>query len=318
MPHKLLLIDDEPLNLELMAELLEDAGYQTQTAQSGATALQHLTSDGDSYSTVLLDKMMPGMSGLAVLQQIKDTPTLAFLPVIMQTAVGTAASIEEGLSHGAFYYLTKPFTPEMLLAVVNAAVSHWDRYAHFRQLANQQVEALAFMSHARFTLRSHQEAQWVTALLAKNCPKPDRVAAGLFELLVNAIEHGNFNLDYAEKSRLQAEGRWESTLEECLSDTVLGQKSVIIDYQRSATEISFTITDQGNGFDWQSYCVNEAAPWLERHGRGILIARKLSFDALEYQGAGNQVIAHIHLHASSPGPAINVPASGVPHADDKP
>ncbi|BEV72837.1 MULTISPECIES: response regulator [unclassified Paludibacterium] len=295
MAHTLLLVDDEPFNLELMSELLEDAGYQIRTAESGEAAWQLLEQEGESYSTVLLDKMMPGIDGFEVLRRIKGNPKLEFLPVIMQTAVGAAASVQEGLSQGAFYYLTKPFSREMLLAVIEAAVSHWDRHAYFRELANQQAEALGYLSQARFAFRTHQEAQWVTALLARACPHPERVATGLFELLVNAIEHGNLRLSYSEKTRLQAEGQWEAELSRRLADPQLGQHQVQLDYHRSADTIRFTITDQGDGFDWEHFLDTEAISYLESHGRGILIARKLSFDRVRYQGNGSCVTAEIAL-----------------------
>ncbi|TDR70553.1 ATP-binding response regulator [Paludibacterium purpuratum] len=313
MAHTLLLVDDEPFNLELMSELLEDAGYQVQTAESGAEAWRLLEKEGDRYSSVLLDKMMPGMDGFEVLRRIKANAQLAFLPVIMQTAVGAAASVQEGLSQGAFYYLTKPFSREMLQAVVAAAVSHWDRHAYFRELANQQAEALGYLNEAFFTFRTHKEAQWVTAMLARACPHPERVATGLFELLVNAIEHGNLQLTYAEKTRLQAEGTWEAELERRLNDPTLGQHQVTLHYRRSRETISFTITDQGAGFDWQHFLDTEAISYLESHGRGILIARKLSFDDVHYQGNGNQVTADIWLIRPTP-PASDANAAA-PSAD---
>ncbi|UGA40415.1 response regulator [Chromobacterium haemolyticum] len=111
MPHKLLLVDDEPFNLELMAELLQDAGHEVVQAEDGETALAILQREGETFSTVLLDKMMPGISGFDVLRRIKSEPRLEFLPVIMQTAMGAASSVQEGLAAGAFYYLTKPFSP---------------------------------------------------------------------------------------------------------------------------------------------------------------------------------------------------------------
>lgn len=296
MPHKLLLVDDEPFNLELMTELLSDAGYRVDSAGSGEDAWRMLQSDGENYSTVLLDKMMPGISGFEVLRRIKSNPRLEFLPVIMQTAVGAAASVQESLTAGAFYYLTKPFSREMLLAVVDAAISHWDRHAYFRELANQQIEALNYLSQARFQVKSHKEAQWVTSLLAKACPHPERVATGLFELLVNAIEHGNLELPYLEKTRLQAENQWEAELEQRLADPMLGARRVEVEYQRSPEEIVFTITDEGEGFDWQHFLDNETSSYLESHGRGILIARKLSFDQLSYIGNGNRVQARLRLN----------------------
>lgn len=102
MPHKLLLVDDEPFNLELMAELLQDAGYEVTLAEDGETALDILQREGETFSTVLLDKMMPGISGFDVLKRIKGEPRLEFLPVIMQTAMGAASSVQEGLAAGAF------------------------------------------------------------------------------------------------------------------------------------------------------------------------------------------------------------------------
>lgn len=294
MPHKLLLVDDEPFNLELMSELLQDAGYEVALAEDGETALAILQREGESFSTVLLDKMMPGISGFDVLKRIKSEPRLEFLPVIMQTAMGAASSVQEGLAAGAFYYLTKPFSRDMLLAIVEAAIGHWDRYAHFRELANLHVDALRHLNQAAFTFRSHKEAQTVTALLAKTCAQPERVATGLFELLVNAIEHGNLDISFDEKSHFIADGQWEAELARRMQDPVLGQRQVRVDFSREPDHMRFTISDMGAGFDWERYQNAEPASLMSSHGRGILIARKLSFDGLHYQGSGNIVEARVN------------------------
>ncbi|MGR2664342.1 MULTISPECIES: ATP-binding response regulator [Chromobacterium] len=294
MPHKLLLVDDEPFNLELMAELLQDAGHEVVQAEDGETALAILQREGETFSTVLLDKMMPGISGFDVLRRIKSEPRLEFLPVIMQTAMGAASSVQEGLAAGAFYYLTKPFSRDMLLAIVEAAIGHWDRYAHFRELANLHVDALRHLNKASFTCRSHKEAQTITALLAKTCAHPERVATGLFELLVNAIEHGNLDISFDEKSHYMAEGQWEAELARRMQDPVLGLRQVSVDFSREPEQMRFTISDMGSGFDWERYQNAEPASLMSSHGRGILIARKLSFDGLHYQGQGNIVVAHVN------------------------
>ncbi|WP_028536057.1 response regulator [Paludibacterium yongneupense] len=295
MAYKLLLVDDEPFNLELMSDLLQEVGYLTVHARDGTEAWAILEQQGEEFAAVLLDKMMPGIGGMEVLKRIKSAPRLEFLPVIMQTAVGTAASVQEGLSAGAFYYLTKPFSREILLAVVNAAVSHWDRHAYFREIATQQIEALHHLDEARFSFRTLKEAQQVTALLAQTCPTPERVATGLFELLVNAIEHGNLELSYEEKSRLQEEGRWEAELEHRLAGSEFGKRHVCVELLREPGCIRFTIIDQGQGFDWQDFAEANPTRLIDSHGRGILIARKLAFDHLEYSGRGNRVSAIIKL-----------------------
>ncbi|GGY29795.1 ATP-binding response regulator [Paludibacterium paludis] len=295
MGHRLLLVDDEPFNLELMAELLEDAGFESVQAETGEEAWAILEKDGANFATVLLDKMMPGMDGFEVLKRIKSTPSLEFLPVIMQTAVGAAASVQEGLSAGAFYYLTKPFSREMLLAVVEAAVSHWDRHAYFKELATQQIEALRNLNEACFALRTHKEAQQVTTLLAKTCPSPEKAATGLFELLVNAIEHGNLALSFQEKTALQADGQWEHELERRLGSAEYGSRQVTVRFARDPESIRFVIEDEGSGFDWEHYLSAPGSSLIETHGRGILIARRLSFDRLEYRGKGNVVEAQVSL-----------------------
>lgn len=295
MIHTLLLVDDEPFNLELMSEQLEDAGYKTVTADSGEAAWNVLQQEEHRFSAVLLDKMMPGMNGFELLRRIKQSPQLEFLPVIMQTAVGTAASIQESLSAGVFYYLTKPFTREMLLAVVSAAVSHWDRHSHFKALSEQQIDALLHLNSARFRIKTYQQAQNITSLLAHSCPQPGRAATGLFELFVNAIEHGNLGLTYDEKSRLQYEGRWEAELEHRLADPTLGSRHVDVRFERYDDQIEFVIQDQGEGFDWQPYIESNATLINEMHGRGIMIAQRLAFDTMEYLGNGNCVRASIFL-----------------------
>ncbi|MBV8680731.1 MAG: response regulator [Aquitalea sp.] len=295
MTHRLLLVDDEPFNLELLSELLQAAGYDTICAQDGNQAWEILQQQGSTLSTVLLDKMMPGLNGFDVLKRIKNTPELNFLPVIMQTAINSPASVQEGMEAGAFYYLTKPFSRDMLLAVVEAARSHWDRHQAFRELAKQHLDALAHLQQAEFRLRTLKEAQTVTALLARTCQQPEKVATGLFELMVNAIEHGNLAISYQEKTRLQAEGEWEAELERRLNDPELGQREVSITFLRQPGWLNFTIQDMGAGFDWQQYEDSPAASLLASHGRGILIARKLSFDHVEYQGKGNHVVARIRL-----------------------
>ncbi|AXK39191.1 response regulator [Crenobacter cavernae] len=292
MSHTVLLVDDEPFNLELLAEQLEDAGYRTVTSGSGEDAWRRLNEDGASYSAVLLDKMMPGLCGVELLRRIKDTPRLECLPVVLQTAVSSAASVQAGLAAGAFYYLSKPFTREMLLAAVGAAVGHRDRLAHLKARSEQQVDALQHLADARFTLRTHDEAQQLAALLAHACPQPGRVATGLFELLVNAIEHGNLELSFEEKARRQDEGTWEAELEKRLAEPVRGVRRVTLAFERLADRLRFTVSDEGRSFCWQAR-QGEG----EACGRGLLIAERLAFDALEYRDKGNSVEATVFLAA---------------------
>ncbi len=129
----LLLVDDDPVNLEILVEHLEEAGYQTVTASQGEEAWDILEQGTIPFQAVLLDRMMPVMDGMAVLAKIKTTESLTILPVIMQTAAASSEKIREGIAAGAFYYLTKPYTKEVLLAIVEAAVRDFTKYQALQQ-----------------------------------------------------------------------------------------------------------------------------------------------------------------------------------------
>lgn len=99
----LLLVDDDPVNLEILVEYLEEAGYQTVTAGQGEEAWDILQQEPSQFQAVLLDRMMPVMNGMEVLANIKAHPSLNIIPVIMQTAAAASDEIREGIEGGAFF-----------------------------------------------------------------------------------------------------------------------------------------------------------------------------------------------------------------------
>lgn len=108
---RVLLVDDEEDTRMLTEAILSRRGYEVRLADSGRTALAMLAED---YDAVLLDVMMPEMSGLEVLSRIRETPRLARLPVILLTARQRDRDLIEGYRDGADYYITKPCTAEQI------------------------------------------------------------------------------------------------------------------------------------------------------------------------------------------------------------
>ena len=115
-----LLVDDNAANLEILQDNLADSGYALVSACDGVEALEKLTCEPHRYHAVLLDLMMPRMTGMEVLQHMKAHPVLMHVPVIIQTAAASPTDVTEGLAAGAHYYLTKPFAIDELLARVRA------------------------------------------------------------------------------------------------------------------------------------------------------------------------------------------------------
>ncbi|MBE9610079.1 response regulator [Chitinilyticum piscinae] len=290
---RVLVVDDEPFNLEILSEHLQDAGYEVVLAEDGLQGWEILTSDEQGFDAILLDRMMPRMNGMELLARIKQRGDLQHVPVIMQTAVGAAENVQEGLAAGAYYYLIKPFQREMLLAIVSAAVSfHHERVLLERQLA-EQVGAYRMLERGEFSFRSLDEARQLTLLLSQTCPEPQRVALGISELLVNAVEHGNLGIRYSDKTRLLQTGRWQEEIENRLRDPLFGERRVRVLVESSADYVSIRIEDEGEGFDWQPYLQFSPERAFDPHGRGISMAKLMSFDELEYQGRGNCVVARV-------------------------
>lgn len=116
----ILAVDDEPPILELLRYNLEKDGYRVITAGNGDDALR--AAQKDPPDLILLDLMMGGMSGLDVCRKLKADPATAGIPVIMVTARSEDSDIVVGLELGAEDYITKPFSPKVMLARVHAAL----------------------------------------------------------------------------------------------------------------------------------------------------------------------------------------------------
>ena len=113
MPKKILVVDDNIDSIMILRSILESQGFTVLTAQSGLEALEIVARELPDL--VLLDVMMPQMSGIEVLERIKTTHATSKVPVIMVTAKIQDEDVMTGYQHGADYYITKPCTAKQLL-----------------------------------------------------------------------------------------------------------------------------------------------------------------------------------------------------------
>ncbi len=135
---KVLVVDDTPDMAELMRRACADQGHRVFVASDGREALDIVGSEPPDV--ILLDVMMPRMSGMEVLRELKRNPGLRMIPVILVTAKGEDEDVIAGLDEGAHDYVTKPFKKEILAARVRAAAGikrDHDRLMHL----NEQLRA---------------------------------------------------------------------------------------------------------------------------------------------------------------------------------
>jgi len=118
--QKILVVDDEADILELVGYNLARDGYQVKGALTGEKALTEVVDNLPDL--ILLDLMLPGVDGLDVCRKLKSNSKTSQIPIIMLTAKGEDADVVTGLELGADDYITKPFSPRVLLARVRAVL----------------------------------------------------------------------------------------------------------------------------------------------------------------------------------------------------
>lgn len=116
--RSILVVDDEPYIGRIIQLKLESGPYSVELAHDGRSALERLSS-GERFDLVLLDIMMPHLSGLDVLAELRKLPGRESTPVIMLTAKGQDTDRARAAELGATDFLTKPFSPKKLLARID-------------------------------------------------------------------------------------------------------------------------------------------------------------------------------------------------------
>ena len=140
---KVLVVDDEPVNLRVMANQFALENYAVVTATNGSDALEKIAEDPD-FDLVLLDVMMPGMSGFEVCRKLRETYSMLRLPILIITARSNSRDFLEGLAAGANDYLAKPFDKREMLARAKTLLSLkqavQDAIGHTRRLETEKLK----------------------------------------------------------------------------------------------------------------------------------------------------------------------------------
>ena len=289
----ILIVDDEPINLDIIRAHLENDNYELLMASNGHDAWSMLEAAPARFDVIILDRMMPGMDGMQLLSNIKDSDLLEHVPVVMQTAKAESRDIVEGINAGAYYYLTKPYEGDVLKTIVRSAVNDRLHEKSLHESLHEGRQIFHLMTFGRFKIHNLHECNLVASQVAHLCPAPHRVVTGISELLINALEHGNLKIGYEEKSKLMRRGMWQIEVDRRLNASENIGGFIELEFQVASDMIQIRIRDQGPGFDWTPYMDFDPDRAFDPHGRGIAVARLSSFDDLEYIGVGNEVVATV-------------------------
>jgi len=158
-----LVVDDAPSSLGLLCDALEGAGYTVLVAADGETALERL--DIVAPDAILLDGMMPGLSGFETCRRIKANPAHAHIPVLFMTGLSETPDVLEGFACGGVDYVVKPIRVQEVLARLHTHT----RNAFITRMARDAVDVAGMGTvfvdaHGRIAWRSPQAAQWLPLL----------------------------------------------------------------------------------------------------------------------------------------------------------
>lgn len=292
---KILVVEDDPASRVVFKGTIEWQGHETRTANDGTEGLDMFRLFEPDL--VLSDIQMPGMSGLDLLREIRksDTETI----VIIVTAFGSEEQAANALQLGANNYLKKPVRHADLLPLIEK-YDNLVKVRTLRQAAAAKVTRKEFLLHFDSHLdlvpviadQLVQEAAW-----RLSHKQQLRIRLGLFELLVNAIEHGNLGITGKEKADAFAEGQLTALYKRRLAEPQRTNRQVTVEYSQNLQECVWTIRDEGDGFDYNRDW-NPLAGFDEQglHGRGIFLSR-MQFDEVNYMGNGNTVQAILRIQS---------------------
>ncbi len=157
MSKRLLVVDDEPNLLRAVAAVLRDEGFEVSTARGGREALVAVTKNLPDL--IVSDVRMPGMDGFELARRLRRAPNFALLPIIFLTAKDETEDRVEGFRAGVDVYLTKPFEPDELVAVINNILQRVERtHSTIARLVGNEQPETVFVRDEELT-----EAEWRVA-----------------------------------------------------------------------------------------------------------------------------------------------------------
>ena len=280
MKETLLVVEDEAQLRKLISEVLTEEGYDVLEAADGVAGQEILLQRSADVRCTVMDWLMPRMSGIELLEWMKKNKETENIPVVLQTGVTDPERIKRGIEAGAFYYLTKPVLPTVLVSIVRAAIDdRREKEVLLRQLATCR-NPLSILVEGTFEFRTIEEAEGLATIIANASPVPERALA-INEIFLNAIEHGNLGITYDEKTGLVEAGTWRQEVDRRLNLPANIGKTVRVRVDRGPEGLTVLVRDCGPGFDVERYLQFDVNRAFDTHGRGIALARaalKLEFE----------------------------------------
>lgn len=288
MIKRILLVDDDPVSLEVMAAALRELDCEVLTAEDGDAALQVLASAQHLPLGVLTDLKMPSMDGLTLLSRLRDE--YPNLPAAVVSGHGSFNSTISALQNGAVDFIVKPATVACLRAVLERFEDLFSKYT-----ASLRSDGLLCEKFARYVVKGERKMpRMLSRIVASETQswiagQPVRIVQmqmAVLEALENALVHGNLGVSSA--SRDEDFAGYLNTIAERLSDPVLRARTVTVEVKLGQQELEISVQDEGAGFEPGNLPTVDSIDVLQTHGRGIFLIRNF-FDDVSWEHGGRLI-----------------------------
>lgn len=284
-----LIVEDDSSIRKLMVAIVQRGGHVTRDAPNGAIALEYFKESRPDV--ILSDINMPVMDGLELLARIRKTDSNTLF--IVTSTLDSPKYTLRALRLKANDYLIKPIAGRDLLALL-------DKYSDILANRTKDREVLGMIYERSLGMKIANRLDLVGKIVDRLMSETEQVILpadrlglhlGLLEILNNAIEHGNLEITYDEKSKaLEGEAHeWSELVRRRCETPEMAGRLVDLEFHLTTDRCEWLITDQGSGFDYNSIPdASDPEKLLALHGRGILLAT-MQFNEVKFIGRGNQV-----------------------------
>ena len=297
---KVLIVEDNSALRSFMDIAVRQCGHKTVLARDGEEGFQAF--EKDKPDLILSDISMPRHNGLKLLERVRNQDHETIF--VVMTGHGSEETARRALELRANNYLCKPVE----FPVLRNLLQKYSRLTQ-RRRASEEVRALVVRRETCIEIPSRMDlvpdvVEMILSELSLVFPREEilDLQLGLYELIVNAIEHGNLELGFEEKQKLleSSPQDWMGVLEKRAGEERYRDRKVHITCRHERGTCEWVIEDEGRGFDPEAVpsCLGEGVEGLS--GRGIFLAR-MQFDELSFLGRGNRVRARKTMNSTRAG-----------------
>lgn len=289
-----LIVDDAPDTRTILRALATQRGFEVIEAEDGALALEAARSQRPDL--ILLDIRMPNMNGLEALEEIREEdPNVS---VVIISGESDEATLEEALSLGATNFVHKPFDPEEVRFVLDRSFQTIEEEQDIQAVVKLVTRRATRIDLPSETLMLGKVVSYLGRELTHNfvgyTVQLTDIKLALYEALANALEHGNLEITFDEKTQAMETKGGILGLIQTRIEAGLGERQIQISVEYDQASVTYRIEDQGPGFDPATMINKPVADTSALHGRGITLIRHY-MDEVSWNESGNEITLVKHF-----------------------